>query len=364
MTRYDLANLVQKAEVISITYSSLSSRFTLQTSTGVKKARIVVLAIGAAAKPSLPPDCPFCDLDLNESVSHAFSKNTNIKTSTLQKTNISTTPTPNPTSLAIIGGGLTSAQLAHLASLHHIPKTHLIHRRSLTTKHFDLDLHWLSKYKNHSMSAFWKADSDEERVQMMKDARGGGSVNPEYRRILGGLVERGKLEVWEGTGVSSAKREKGRWVLELEGGEGKKDIVVDQVIYATGIVADINRIDALKPLLESHPIQTVGGMPCLTKELMWNDGVPFFVTGRLGGLRLGPAAPNLEGARLGAEFIAGKIASLVGGFDRDFDEDVNEEVDMRRLGLGRQNQFEALELDGDGDGMNEESGTGAARAIL
>ena len=100
----------------------------------------------------------------------------------------------------------------------------------------------------------------------------------------------------------------------------------------------------------------------MTKELMWNEEVPFFVTGRLGGLRLGPAGPNLEGARLGAEFIAGKIASLISGFDRDVAEDVSKEVDMRRLGLGRQNQFEVLELDE--TDSDEEMIAGTARAML
>merc|ERR1711939_644013 len=203
---------------------------------------------------------------------------------------------------------------------HSIPVTHLILRGSLKTKHFDVDLCWLSKYKNHSMSAFWKADSDQERAEMMRDARGGGSVNPEYRGILKQLVAKGLVRVWEGTEVKGARREvkdgcdTRRWVLELQGRDedGRtEEIVVDLVVYATGVVADINRAEAVRPLLEHFPIETVGGMPCLTKELMWNEEVPFFVTGRLGGLRLGPAGPNLEGARLGAEFIAGKIASLI-----------------------------------------------------
>ncbi|KAH7360759.1 hypothetical protein BKA65DRAFT_391319 [Rhexocercosporidium sp. MPI-PUGE-AT-0058] len=355
--RYDLADLVQKAEVTSITYSTTSSLFTLQTSTGIKKARIVVLAIGAATKPSLPPDCPFCTLPPNESVRHVFSKSKS-------KDKNTTSPLPTilppsllskahlniPTSIAIIGGGLTSAQIAHLASLHSITQTHLILRGPLKTKHFDVDLCWLAKFKNHSMSEFWKADSDVERAEMMKAARGGGSVNPEYRRILADLVREGKVVIWEYREVRGAVREdgEGRWRLELVGRkEGmREEILVDHVIYATGAVADINCVEALKPLMQAHPIETVGGMPCLTKELMWNEDIPFFVTGRLGGLRLGPGAPNLEGTRVGAEFIAGKIASLISGLDRNLAEELSDEVDMRRLGLGRQNQFDVLKLDG------------------
>lgn len=200
------------------------------------------------------------------------------------------------------------------------------------------------------MSEFWKADSDEERAEMMKCARGGGSVNPEYKGILTRLVREGKLVVEEFAVVKEAVwDEPGQsWTLGLEGREGSREVEVDHAVYATGIVANINSVPAIQPLLESHPIDTAGGMPCLTKELMWNEEVPLFVTGRLGALRLGPAGPNLEGARLGAEFIAGKIASLISG-DRlgtsNSSVDDVEEVDMRRLGLGRQNQFEVLEVD-------------------
>lgn len=196
---------------------------------------------------------------------------------------------------------------------------------------------------------------------MMREARGGGSVNPEYGRILRGLKEEGRVTLWEWTEVAGAKEkdsrdgEPERWSLELQGKGGRRDeIVVDHVVYATGIAADINRVEAVKPLLDDFPIETVGGMPCLTKELMWNEDIPFFVTGRLGGLRLGPAAPNLEGARLGAEFIAGKIASLMSGLDRSVPDDMSE-VDMRRLGLGRQNQFDVL--DPDGAESDRDSGT-------
>jgi hypothetical protein len=46
-----------------------------------------------------------------------------------------------------------------------------------------------------------------------------------------------------------------------------------------------------------------------------DEEVPFFLTSRLGGLTLGPAAGNLEEVRLGAEFIAGKFDTLVREWD-------------------------------------------------
>lgn len=45
---------------------------------------------------------------------------------------------------------------------------------------------------------------------------------------------------------------------------------------------------------------------------MWNEDVPLFFTGRCAGLRLGPGAANLAGARMGAERIAWKVEELLG----------------------------------------------------
>lgn len=140
----------------------------------------------------------------------------------------------------------------------------------------------------------------------MKEARGGGSVNPEYKKLLMKLEKEGKVEIKEHTRVIGAERDDQRkmWKLALNtGGEP----LVDCVVYATGIAADLNNVKALKRLMEQAPLEMVGGMPCLTNDLMWNDEIPLFFTGRLAGLRLGPAAGNLEGARQGAERIAWKV---------------------------------------------------------
>lgn len=101
-------------------------------------------------------------------------------------------------------------------------------------------------------------------------------------------------------------------------------------------------------------METVGGLPCLTDDLTWKEDMPFFVTGRLAGLRLGPGAGNLEGARMGAERVAWKIGEFVragAGEEVEAEETGGAKggqqkkkgvVDMRCLGLGWENQFGAL----------------------
>ena len=43
---------------------------------------------------------------------------------------------------------------------------------------------------------------------------------------------------------------------------------------------------------------------------MWKDDIPLFMVGRLAALQLGPAAPNIGGAKIGAERVAWAIEDL------------------------------------------------------
>jgi hypothetical protein len=56
-------------------------------------------------------------------------------------------------------------------------------RDSLTIKHFHLDHSWAGKYKNFQLAGFWVAGSDEERGEMLKEARGGSSTT-NYKRYF------------------------------------------------------------------------------------------------------------------------------------------------------------------------------------
>lgn len=220
-------------------------------------------------------------------------------------------------------------------------------------KHFDVDLSWVGKYKNFELASFWSADSDEERAEMLRDARGGGSVTPDFKRILLSLVAKGLVELREHTFVSGAEWDEKLQTWHVETDPPMELARIDHVIYATGYAPDWDRIALINPLSSEYPMKTVGGMPCLTNDLMWNEDVPFFVTGRLAGLRIGPGAGNLEGARQGSERVSWKIAELLkdgvcqsdSGYGSDWDQ--RDEVDRRRLGLGIENQFGILDLDCD-----------------
>jgi len=306
-SRYDIANIVQKNEVQKIDYEpsecgECSGTFTLHTSTGKKFARIVVFAAGAALKPTIPPDCPFSPLG---SVCHALVPSSGPNETILPPAILRKISLKQQTNLLIVGGGLTSAQIADHAIKSGVTNVYQTMRGPLRIKDFDMELGWVAKFKNVFLAQFWGLENDAERLEMYKKARNGGSVNSEYHHILKSHIASNRLVLHKHTDINSAVWDAASQAWTVQTSPPVSNLpAFDHVIYATGFDVDFEKVQAVKPLLEKYPIETVGGFPCLTHDLSWSDEVPFFVTGRLESLRMGPAAPNLEGARMGAERIA------------------------------------------------------------
>ncbi|KZM24469.1 uncharacterized protein EKO05_0002007 [Ascochyta rabiei] len=311
---------IEQGSVISDDASSEDKKiFQVKTDQGVRYANIVILAVGPGNAPSIPtvPDLP--TPSPHEGYTHAMQ--------------VKQFPPPHvaakikarrSTNMLIVGGGLTSVQLADLAIKRGVSKVHMLMRGPLKVKYFDVDLDWVGKFRNFNQAAFWSADTDEERFEMITQARNGGSMTPRYRKILDAHVASGKIALHTYTTLQSVKWDANSksWT-DIKVSTDTAIPAIDYVVFATGIQSDIRTIPFLQTLQQQHPIDYVGGLPCLNDDLMWNDDVPLFVTGRLAGLRLGPGAPNLVGARIGAERIAWnvedelkKMGKLKKGMDR------------------------------------------------
>lgn len=219
-----------------------------------------------------------------------------------------------PTNIVVIGGGLTSAQVSDLAIRKGVTKVWHFMRGPLRVKPFDLDLEWMGKYKNTEHARFWLADSDEERLEIIRSARGGGSVTPTFHKILKRHIAAGKLELKTNTNLvdaSFAKDGNGRGSWKLTMDPPVELPPIDYIYFATGIQTDFQSLPYLRTIMEKHPIPGHGGFPCLSSDLMWKDGMPMFLVGRLAGLRLGPGAANLGGAMAGAERVAWAVEDIV-----------------------------------------------------
>lgn len=114
---------------------------------------------------------------------------------------------------------------------------------------------------------------------------------------------------------------------------------------------DVTELPMLQRMHADYPIECKQGLPCITDDLMWCQNLPLFVTGRLGALRLGPGAANLEGARLGAERVAWGMEEMFGKGEEEEEGVLGQMKDeagvkkSRECFCGLGNRYAGLEMD-------------------
>lgn len=324
VTRYGLDNVVQKATVMNIRYTLINKigadkveskmGFAVETSEGETfGCEYCIGAIGLSGKINYPIN------GLGDHFPYGSCHTTHLFQNQIQlppEKTMERIQEGKHTEMAIVGGGLTSAQLTELVLSKGVDKVHLIIRGEIKIKHFDFHLEWVSKYQNYMKSSFWMKDSDLERFQMIESAREGGSMNPQYHKIVMNLVKSGRVVLHKFTEMVSNDWDQGmqKWksiVLKSKiTGELNELCDVDYICFATGTSPDITNQPMMKTLLDEYPIETINGVPCLTDDLQWNSEVPFFMLGRYAMLRTGPSSANLDGGRLGAERIGWKVQDM------------------------------------------------------
>ncbi|KAK6957329.1 hypothetical protein Daesc_000113 [Daldinia eschscholtzii] len=302
MDRYGLrGNVVSHEKVEDIRYdyledvSDVDKVFTVRTDRGIHYAKTVVLAVGARSQ----------------------------------------------VNIVIVGGGLTSAQLADLAIRRGATKVWLLMRGPLKVKPFDVGLEWVGKFRNFEQAAFWTSDSVEERWEKIKTARNGGSITPPYKKVLERHISTGRLCLLQNTTIKNKSWDpcSKTWTVSLSD-ESQVLPQIDHIYFATGVQSNFECLPFLKSMCSDYPIESCGGLPCITENMAWRDDVPLFIAGRLAALQLGPGAPNLIGARIGAERIAWSIQDTLGAIESGNDADSGKrEFDYL---TGRGSRYDAL----------------------
>jgi hypothetical protein len=215
--------------------------------------------------------------------------------------------------ILVVGGGLTSAHLCHRAVSRGSRKVTLVSRRKLKVKQFDLDLKWLGwRHRPGVISKFLTDNDLTNRMNMIREARGGGSVTPEAHAMLSAEVEDGRLELLEGDEVIGADRNSGKWSVDFENGETRQ---FDQIWLATGSDMDATKQPLLSQLLADCPIDIIGGLPALHPSLRWRLDCPVFIMGAFAALQLGPDALNLGTTSLLSLNMKSRICSPNVSFD-------------------------------------------------
>ncbi|KAI0432772.1 FAD binding domain-containing protein [Xylaria sp. FL1042] len=308
--RYKLSDtLLSQEQVEDICYdyvrdfSDEEKIFCVKTNKGCHYGKIVVLAIGGNA-PQIP--CPLSTEEI-EGATHAM----HIKTFPplyMQKKMASKART----NVLVVGGGLTSAQIADLAVRRGVSKVFLIMRGPLKIKHFDIGLEWVGKFRNIEHAQFWNSESAEDRCKRIMAARNGGSITPYYKKIVEKHISTGRLDMLLHTTIDDKKWDpvSKTWTVSLKG--ERQDLPpIDHIYFATGVGTNFESLPCLQSMCRDYPVENCGGFPCITEKMAWKDDVPLFVAGRFAALQLGPGAHNLIGARIGADRIAWSIQELL-----------------------------------------------------
>lgn len=143
-------------------FSPMEKVFRVRTDCGSHFAKIVVMAVGPANDPTIPMAPRAINSIPGEGQCHAM--------------NIKKIPDPNvqrkmkqgrSTSVLVIGGGLTAAQIVEHCIMKGVSKVFLLMRSELKVKPIDVSLDWVGKFKNHEHATFWSADSDEGIIECL-----------------------------------------------------------------------------------------------------------------------------------------------------------------------------------------------------
>jgi cation diffusion facilitator CzcD-associated flavoprotein CzcO len=249
--------------------------FRVETSAGHLDAKRVVLALGAGGQLALPRWA-----DDAQTAWHIF------------HADFARPPARAGARVAIIGGGITAAQLA-LSLGRDGARPTVVARHAIREHRFDSDPGWLGPLE---MMRFARSTPAMRRALIGK-ARHRGSLPPELRRSVGRAVRDGKL-TWLHAEVTGVEPSGAEIVLALD---GERDVLtVDHLAFATGFDRGRPGGRLVAELVEALGLPCAAcGYPLVDTSLAWCPGL--YVSGALAELELGPTARNIAGARAAGE---------------------------------------------------------------
>eukprot|EP00931_Biecheleriopsis_adriatica_P041583 TRINITY_DN23758_c0_g1_i1.p1 TRINITY_DN23758_c0_g1~~TRINITY_DN23758_c0_g1_i1.p1 ORF type:complete len:529 (+),score=78.61 TRINITY_DN23758_c0_g1_i1:54-1640(+) len=249
--------------------------------------------------------------------------------------------------ILVLGGGLTAVQVA-LKGVRKNCEVVLCSRRPLTSRHFDIDKGWFDRREAARHRFDFLSLPMEERLAMIKQTRGGGSIPPFYMSQLRAAEASGRLKVKVSEVRVSEVLDNGV-DIELDGSIERFDLVVS----ACGHRPDCTQLPLIQSLLKDSPTQITGGLPHLSQELQWGERERLFAVGALASLQVGPDAGNIMGIRRAAQIMT----SAMGYRDwlHDYGTEVSQ-IDKTALQKNiRGNPFTLLQNDNEGSETETES---------
>jgi FAD-dependent urate hydroxylase len=143
----------------------------------------------------------------------------------------------------------------------------------------------------------------------------------------------GKMDLLVRQQIRSASDAGGRIRLLVEGPEGRREILTDRVIAATGFKVDLDRLDYLDAALKNN-IARENHAPVL--DASFETSVPgLFLVGALSAPTFGPVMRFIFGAKHAAPILARRLAAGSRGPEKSVRTEITDE-------LSRENQAQAV----------------------
>ncbi|CCG84279.1 protein of unknown function [Taphrina deformans PYCC 5710] len=324
VARYSLQNMIKQDTVVDIDYVPIHERhvgprsphfaLTLLCHSHKLYTKALVLAPGMGGQPNLVPQLE------HQPRLGAWCHSSDLLRTVFPPAHMTQ---GERSTMMVIGGGLTSAQIVDLAIKRGVSKVYMVMRSHMKVKHFDLDLGWLGKYGNILKMQFYQAKF-EDRANIVLSARNGGSITPRFAKILRHHERLGRAFIMPQTTVTDASWSGSSWRIILRrraANIDKHETVilpkVDYIVAATGTRPAFSDLSFMQTLRAKLSMDTSAGLPHLNEDLQISEHLPLFVASGYAALQLGPGAFNLSGSREGAERIANRLETFFASEDED-----------------------------------------------
>ena len=246
-------------------------------------ARNVVLAMGSADAPRWPEWAAELRSQ-GADVQHVF------------ESGIMLDPARSPRRVAVVGGGISAAQVA-LRLSDAGRQVHMISRHAARVHQFDSDPGWMGP-KN--LRGFQRVGDLGKRRELITQARHAGSMPAAVDKALRRAVSSQQLELHLGEVTAATAGPELTLML------ADAAIVVDAVVLATGFSGERPGGPLIDKLIADHSLPCAScGYPVVDAHLRWHPRL--FVTGPLAELRVGPVSRNIAGARHAGVRILGAL---------------------------------------------------------
>ncbi len=278
--RHGLHERHERAKVRSMRPRADGS-LTVQTDRSELEAQRVVLALGSDGAQAWPSWARPTREVRPDRIQHVFDPNFNLDRR------------EDFRSIAVVGGGITGAQIA--LRLRQLGKqVTLVCRHRLRRQQFDSDPTWLGPAK---MRPFLRLEDPSVRRRVIDGARHRGSMPAEVHRALRAAIRDRKIR-----SIHSPVRGCVALMNTLALGLRSGSVEVDAVALATGF-GGMPGEDLLAGLRHRDGFACAPcGTPLVDSRLHWHANI--YCAGALAELELGPVARNLAGARRAGERLA------------------------------------------------------------